>query len=136
MIRDIVKDIIFLQQKAAPAEKSDKAIAEDLKETLEAHSDTCVGLAANMIGFAKAIIAIRNGNATVVMYNPILLSSEKSYETEEGCLSLTGKRPCVRYEIIEVKYRDEAFRPKKKKFKGFTAEIIQHEMDHLQGILI
>ena len=136
MIRPIVKDIIFLQQKAAAAEKADKSIADDLKDTLEAHSDTCVGLAANMIGFAKAIIAIRNGHATLVMYNPVLLSSSGSYEMEEGCLSLTGKRPCMRYEVIEVKYRDEAFRPEKKKFKGFTAEIIQHEMDHLQGILI
>lgn len=136
MIRDIVKDIIFLQQKATPAEKADRPIAEDLKDTLEAHSDTCVGLAANMIGVAKAIIAIRNGKDILIMYNPQLLSTASPYETEEGCLSLSGKRPCTRYEIIEVKYRDEQFRPKKKKFKAFTAEIIQHEMDHLQGILI
>ena len=136
MIRDIVKDIIFLQQKAAPAEKSDKAIAQDLKDTLAAHADSCVGLAANMIGFAKAIIVFKQGKDAVIMYNPEILSAAGPYETEEGCLSLSGKRPCTRYETIEVKYRDETFRPKKKKYKGFTAEIIQHEMDHLKGTLI
>ena len=136
MIREIVKDIIFLQQKATAAEKSDKAIANDLKDTLAAHADSCVGLAANMIGFAKAIIVFKHGKDTVVMYNPEILSATNPYETEEGCLSLSGKRPCTRYETIEVKYRDETFRPKKKKFKGFPAEIIQHEMDHLKGTLI
>ncbi len=136
MIREIVKDIIFLQQKAAPAEKTDKAIAQDLKDTLAAHADHCVGMAANMIGFAKAIIVFKQGKESVIMYNPEILSAAGPYETEEGCLSLSGKRPCTRYETIEVKYRDETFHPKKKKFKAFTAEIIQHEIDHLNGTLI
>lgn len=136
MKRDIVKDIIFLQQKAAPAAREDKAIGEDLKDTLSAHSDTCAGLAANMIGFAKAIIAFRQGKDIVVMYNPELLSARRPYEAEEGCLSLSGTRKTTRYEEIEVKYRDSLFRVKKKKFKGFVAEVIQHEMDHLEGKLI
>ena len=104
MKRDIVKDIIFLQQKAAPATFEDKAIAEDLKDTLAAHRDTCAGL--------------------------------RPYEAEEGCLSLSGERKTTRYEEIEIKYRDQLFRMKKKRFKGFVAEVIQHEMDHLEGKLI
>lgn len=136
MKRDIVKDIIFLQQKAAPAAREDKAIAEDLKDTLAAHRDTCAGLAANMIGFAKAIIAFRQGKDIVIMYNPERLSAAHPYEAEEGCLSLSGERKTTRYEEIEIKYRDELFRVKKKKFKGFVAEVIQHEMDHLEGKLI
>ena len=136
MKKEIVKDIIFLQQKAAKAVKEDKPVAEDLADTLLAHADTCVGMAANMIGCAKAIIAFRQGKDIVIMYNPEILSAEKPYETEEGCLSLTGRRKTTRYEMIEVKYRDNTFRPKKKKFKGFTAQIIQHEMDHLEGKLI
>lgn len=136
MKRDIVKDIIFLQQKAAPATFEDKAIAEDLKDTLAAHRDTCAGLAANMIGFAKAIIAFRQGKDIVIMYNPERLSSARPYEAEEGCLSLSGERKTTRYEEIEIKYRDQLFRMKKKRFKGFVAEVIQHEMDHLEGKLI
>ena len=136
MKKEIVKDIIFLQQKALPATKEDKGIAEDLRDTLIAHADTCVGLAANMIGFAKAIIAFRDKKEIVVMYNPEILSASSPYEAEEGCLSLTGTRKTTRYEVIEVKYRDSAFRPKKKKYKAFTAQIIQHEMDHLAGKLI
>ena len=136
MKKEIVKDIIFLQQKAEKAVKEDKSVAEDLADTLHAHADTCVGMAANMIGCAKAIIAFRQGKDIVIMYNPEILSAEKPYETEEGCLSLTGQRKTTRYEMIEVKYRDNTFRPKKKKFKGFTAQIIQHEMDHLEGTLI
>lgn len=126
MKRDIVKDIIFLQQKAAPATFEDKAIAEDLKDTL----------AANMIGFAKAIIAFRQGKDIVIMYNPERLSAARPYEAEEGCLSLSGERKTTRYEEIEIKYRDQLFRMKKKRFKGFVAEVIQHEMDHLEGKLI
>lgn len=136
MIREIVKDIIFLQQKAQVAEKTDHSIATDLKDTLIAHADSCVGLAANMIGFTKAIIVFKDGKDAVIMYNPKILSAVNPYHTEEGCLSLPGKRPCLRYEHIEVKYRDETFHVKKKKFNRFTAEIIQHEIDHLKGILI
>ena len=114
----------------------DKAIAEDLKDTLAAHRDTCAGLAANMIGFAKAIIAFRQGKDIVIMYNPERLSAARPYEAEEGCLSLSGERKTTRYEEIEIKYRDQLFRMKKKRFKGFVAEVIQHEMDHLEGKLI
>ncbi len=136
MKKEIVKDIIFLMQKAAPATKEDFPIAEDLRDTLIAHADTCVGMAANMIGCAKAIIAFRDKKEITVMYNPELLSAAAPYEAEEGCLSLTGTRKTTRYDRIEVKYRDAAFRVKKKKYQGFTAQIIQHEMDHLQGKLI
>ena len=137
MVREIIRDIIFLQQKAVPAVKEDAAVAQDLKDTLEAHLDHYVGHAANMIGVNKAIIVFREGNHTVVMYNPeIVKHSPKAYDTEEGCLSLSGVRPCKRYETLEVTYRDAQFKKKKKTFQGFTAEIIQHELDHLQGILI
>ncbi len=136
MKKEIVKDIIFLQQKAQPATKDDRAIADDLADTLRAHADTCVGMAANMIGCAKAIIAFRDRQEIVVMYNPEILSAASPYEAEEGCLSLTGTRKTTRYELIEVKYRDAAFRVKKKKYKGFAAQIIQHEVDHLGGKLI
>ena len=101
------------------------------------HIDTCVGLAANMIGVSKAIIAIRDEKRFLLLYNPVItMHSLTYYDTEEGCLSLAGKRPCRRYDWVEVKYEDENFHKKRKRFQGFTAEIIQHEMDHLEGILI
>lgn len=137
MERPIVRDILFLQRKAEKASKKDSSAGRDLADTLEAHRENCVGMAANMIGIGKAIIAIKDGNKTILMYNPeITKTSETSYETEEGCLSLFGKRPCKRYDWVEVRYEDENFHRKKSRFKGFTAEIVQHEMDHLQGILI
>ena len=137
MIRPIVKDILFLQRKAEKASRKDRAVGRDLLDTLAAHSDTCVGLAANMIGASKAIIAIRDEKRFLLLYNPVITKhSPTSYDTEEGCLSLAGKRPCRRYDWVEVKYEDEDFHKKRKRFQGFTAEIIQHEIDHLSGILI
>ena len=137
MIRPIVKNILFLQRKAEKASRKDRAAGRDLLDTLSAHSDTCVGLAANMIGVSKAIIAIRDEKRFLLLYNPVITKhSPTSYDTEEGCLSLAGKRPCRRYDWVEVKYEDENFHKKRKQFQGFTAEIIQHEMDHLEGILI
>lgn len=137
MIRPIVKDILFLQRKAEKASRKDAQAGQDLLDTLAAHSDTCVGLAANMICSTKAIIAIKDGSRSILMYNPVLVkTSPSAYDAEEGCLSLSGHRPCRRYDWIEVRYEDEDFHKKKKRFDGWTAEIIQHEMDHLQGILI
>ena len=104
---------------------------------MSAHRDNCVGLAANIIGSSRAIIAVLDGEKPLLMYNPVITKSSLSmYDTEEGCLSLPGLRPCQRYEWIEVSYEDLSFHKKKKRFHGFTAEIIQHEMDHLEGILI
>ena len=137
MIRPIVKDIFFLSRKAEKASSKDRKDGQDLLDTLIAHYEDCVGLAANMIGSTKAIIAIRDGDRSLLLYNPVITKySPGAYDTEEGCLSLTGQRPCRRYDWIEVKYEDESFHKKRKRFQGFTAEIIQHEMDHLEGILI
>ena len=137
MIRPIVKDILFLQRKAEKASRKDASDGRDLLDTLTAHSDTCVGMAANMIGSTKAIIAVSDNGRLLLMYNPeVTKASPSTYDTEEGCLSLSGRRPCRRYDWIEVRYEDENFHKKKKKFSGFTAEIVQHEMDHLAGILI
>ena len=112
-------------------------IAQDLLDTLRAHAGHCVGLAANMIGEPKAIIAIQAGPAALAMLNPVITKkSARTYQTAEGCLSLPGERPVTRYESIEVSWRDQQFRKQKQKFQGFTAEIIQHEIDHCQGILI
>ena len=137
MIKDIVRDILFLQRKAEPATRNDWQVGRDLVDTLESKLDTCAGLAANMIGSTKAVILFRQGNKSVVMYNPeILKTSPAPYDAEEGCLSLDGRRPCKRYDKIEVKFMDSLFRKKTKTFTGFTAEVIQHEIDHLHGILI
>ncbi|MCF0155984.1 MAG: peptide deformylase [Veillonella sp.] len=137
MIKDIVKDTFFLQQKSRPATEADTQIGQDLLDTLEAHKDHCVGLAANMIGQAVCIIALRVGDGSLLMYNPVYKKvSPKTYDTEEGCLSLTGVRPVTRYEWVEVEFRDQNFKKQVAKFKGFEAEIIQHEVDHCQGILI
>jgi peptide deformylase len=137
MIRPIVKDILFLQRKAEQAGRKDAAAGRDLLDTLAAHSEDCVGLAANMIGSTKAIIAVSDNGRLLLMYNPeVTKASPSTYDTEEGCLSLSGRRPCRRYDWIEVRYEDENFHKKKKRFSGFTAEIVQHEMDHLAGILI
>lgn len=137
MIRPIVKDIFFLSRKAEKASSKDRKDGQDLLDTLMAHYEDCVGLAANMIGSTKAIIAIRDGDRSLLLYNPVITKhSPGAYDTEEGCLSLTGQRPCRRYDWIEVKYEDESFHKKRKRFQSFTAEIIQHEIDHLEGILI
>ena len=136
MIRPIMKDVIFLSQKAESATKKDRAIGLDLLDTLKAHQEECVGMAANMIGEKKAIIVCTLNNRNVLMYNPEIIKRNFPFETEEGCLSLTGLRKCTRYKEIEVVYLDESFRKKKAKFTGWDAQIIQHECDHLQGIII
>ena len=136
MIRDICKDELFLARKAAPASPEDLPIAQDLLETLIAHKDSCVGMAANMIGVAKRIIAFESEDGYLVMFNPVILKKSGPYETEEGCLSLTGTRKAKRFQTIKVQWQNETFQPRIKTFSGWTAEIIQHELDHCDGILI
>lgn len=136
MVKPIVKDIMFLSRKSEPATKDDAQIVADLQDTLKAHKDGCVGMAANMIGYKKRIIIVSLGFADLVMQNPVLKSKSGKYETEEGCLSLTGQRKTVRYKEIEVEYLDISFQKQRQKFVGFAAQIIQHEMDHLEGIVI
>ena len=125
MIRPIMKDIFFLNQRSEPATEADKQVAVDLLDTLKAHEEGCVGMAANMIGVKKCIIAVNMGFMNMAMY-----------ETEEGCLSLTGVRKCTRYQEIEVEYQDMNFKKQRQKYTGWTAQIIQHEIDHCQGIVI
>ncbi|MGT2754401.1 peptide deformylase [Streptococcus ovis] len=136
MIRPIVKDMLFLQQKSLPATQADLPIGKDLQDTLLAHKDSCVGLAANMIGVRKRIIIVNLGVLDLVMYNPVLLSKSSSYQTEEGCLSLTGTRETTRYQEIAVHFFNDAWQEQTMTFTGFTAQIIQHELDHLEGMLI
>ena len=136
MIRPIVKDILFLEQKSEPATKEDISVVNDLVDTLSANLEHCVGMAANMIGIKKRILVFSVGNMIVPMINPVILKKENSYETEESCLSLTGFRKTIRYETIEVEYLDIDFKKHKQVFNGFTAQIIQHEMDHFKGIII
>ena len=136
MIREINKDIILLAQPSVTATAEDTGIAQDLLETLMAHKDGCVGMAANMIGELKRIIAFDNEGEYMVMYNPVILKKEKPFETEEGCLSLTGVRKTRRYRVIKVQYQNEKMQIRMKTFTGWTAQIIQHEADHLDGIII
>ena len=136
MIRPVVKDILFLGQKSEIATKEDMLVVDDLVDTLRANLEHCVGMAANMIGIKKRILVFAVGNIIVPMVNPVILKKEKSYETEESCLSLTGFRKTMRYETIEVEYFDRNFKKHKEIFTGFTAQIIQHEMDHFEGIII
>lgn len=137
MVKEIMKDLLFLGRKAEAATKEDRAIAEDLLDTLRAHRDHCVGMAANMIGEQKAIIAIVEGNRLTAMLNPeVVKKSPKTYKTVEGCLSIPEEREVERHDWIEVKYRDMDWHKEKRKFTGFEAEIIQHELDHLEGKLI
>ena len=136
MIRTVVKDILFLEQKSEPATKEDVEVINDLIDTLRGNLDHCVGMAANMIGVKKRILVFSVGNIIVPMVNPVILNKEKPYETEESCLSLTGSRKTTRYETIEVEYLDINFKKHKQMFTGFTAQIIQHEVDHFEGIII
>ena len=137
MIRQIVKDVLFLEQKSEPATIQDKSIVTDLSDTLKANLDGCVGLAANMIGFKKRILVFTVGAGMIVpMINPVILKKEKPYLTEESSLSLEGVRQTTRYETIEVKFLDANFKEKTQVFTGFVAQIIQHEMDHFEGIII
>ena len=136
MIRPIIKDQLFLSQKSAPAAPEDLDIARDLLETLEANAAHCVGMAANMIGAAKRIIAFDNEGSYMVMFNPEIVKADGPYSAEEGCLSLPGVRKTKRYRSIKVKYQNDAFQTRFKTFTGWTAQIIQHEIDHCNGILI
>lgn len=136
MIKPIVKDILFLEQKSEDATKNDVVVIDDLVDTLRANLEYCVGLAGNMIGVKKRILVFTVGNLIVPMINPVILKKEKLYETEESCLSLIGFRKTKRYERIEVQYLDRNFKKQRQVFTGFTAQIIQHEMDHFEGIII
>ena len=136
MIKPITKDILFLQQKSQEASQADLSIGQDLQDTLLAHRDACVGLAANMIGVQKRIIIVSLGFGHLVLYNPVLISKAKPYKTEESCLSLKGSRPTTRYEEIVIRYRNQDWREVTMPFTGFTAQIIQHELDHLEGVII
>ena len=136
MIKPIMRDIFFLNQKSEPAMKEDIQTAVDLLDTLKAHEDGCVGMAANMIGVKKCIIAVNMGMFNIAMFNPKIVKRTGAYETEEGCLSLDGVRSCRRYQEIEVEYQDMNFKKKKEKYSGWTAQIIQHEVDHCNGVLI
>ena len=136
MIRDICKDQAFLAQKAEPASPEDLPVAADLLETLEVHRDGCVGMAANMIGVNKRIIAFDNEGDYMVMLNPVIVKQSGPYEAEEGCLSLNGTRKTKRFRSIKVQWQNEMLQTRLKTFTGWTAEIIQHEIDHCEGILI
>ena len=136
MVQPIMKDPIFLAQKSAPATKEDLQVAQDLLDTLTAHKDGCVGMAANMIGVSKRIIAFDNEDKYMVMFNPEIVKRSEPYEAEEGCLSLTGTRKAKRYRSIKVQYQNEQFQTRLKTFTGWTAQIIQHEIDHCNGALI
>ena len=136
MIRPIVKDVLFLGQKSEPATKQDLPVGQDLMDTLRANQDRCVGMAANMIGVRKKVIIVNMGIMNVVMYNPVIVKKDTPFETEEGCLSLTGVRRTTRYQNIEVEYLDGSWKKQRRKYSGWTAQIIQHEGDHLEGIII
>ena len=136
MIRPIVKDIMFLGQKSEPATKDDLQIAKDLQDTLAANREGCVGMAANMIGYKKRIIIVSMGFMDVVMFNPEIIKKSGPYETEEGCLSLTGTRKTTRYQKITVKYQDTNFQSHTQEYSGWIAQIIQHECDHMEGVII
>ena len=136
MIREICRDETFLSQKAAPATADDLATAQDLLDTLTAHKDGCVGMAANMIGVCKRIIAFDNEGTYMVMFNPVIVRQSGPYEAEEGCLSLSGVRKTKRFQTVKVQWQNEKFQTRLKTFTGWTAEIIQHEIDHCEGILI
>ena len=136
MIKPIVKDALFLNQKSSTATPADLPVAGDLEDTLKANREHCVGMAANMIGSKKRIIIVATGLADMIMINPVIIEKSEPYETEEGCLSLPGVRKTTRYNRITVKYQDKKFTEHTQKFSGYIAQIIQHECDHLEGILI
>ncbi len=136
MIRDICKDEAFLARKAEPATADDLGTAQDLLDTLAAHKEDCVGMAANMIGVNKRIIVFDDDGEYQVMFNPVIVKRDRPYEAEEGCLSLTGRRKTKRFQTIKVQWQNEKFQTRLKTFTGWTAEIIQHEIDHCEGVLI
>ena len=136
MVREIVHDPIFLAQSSAPATAEDISVADDLLDTLRANAEHCVGMAANMIGEAKRIIVFDNNGTYMEMFNPEILNTKEPYEAEEGCLSLDGVRKAKRYRTVKVRWQDRRFRTRIQNFTGWTAQIIQHEIDHCNGVLI
>ena len=136
MIKPVVKDTIFLGQKSEEATRADLAIADDLRDTLAENSEHCVGMVANMIGIRKRIIIANMGMGDIIMFNPVITKKDSPYETEESCFSLIGTRKTTRYKNIEVEYTDLNWNRQKQKYSGFLAQIIQHECDHLEGIII
>ncbi|MBE5973074.1 MAG: peptide deformylase [Paenibacillaceae bacterium] len=136
MIRPVMKDVVFLNQKSEPATEADKQVVQDLLDTLKANEEGCVGMAANMIGIRKRIIAVSIGFANIAMINPVIVKKSGMYETEEGCLSLIGVRNTTRYKDIEVEFQDINLKKQYQKFSGWIAQIIQHEIDHCDGIVI
>ncbi|MBR1560947.1 MAG: peptide deformylase [Clostridia bacterium] len=136
MIRDIVRDQFFLRLPARRADAGDAAIADDLLDTLRANAERCVGMAANMIGENVAVIAFSDNGKYVEMFNPVITKRDGPYDAEEGCLSLDGTRPAKRYRTVKVQWQTRDMKPRVKTFTGFTAQIIQHEVDHLFGVII
>ena len=136
MIKPIVTDVFFLGQKSEQAAKQDLPVGQDLQDTLQANRERCVGMAANMIGVKKRIIIVNMGLMNLVMFNPVMIRKDTPYETEEGCLSLPGVRKTTRYRNIEVEYLDASWKKHRQKYSGWTAQIIQHELDHLEGRII
>lgn len=136
MVREIMRDEAFLSQKSGPAAPEDLPVAQDLLDTLAAHKDGCVGMAANMIGVNTRIIVFDNEGRYMVMFNPEIIKKSGAYEAEEGCLSLSGIRKARRWKNIKVQYQNEKFQTRFKTFAGWTAQIIQHEIDHCEGVLI
>lgn len=136
MVKQIVRDVFFLSQKSEPATKADILVGIDLQDTLKANRERCVGMAGNMIGVKKNVIIVNMGLLDVVMFNPVITDKNTPYQTEEGCLSLDGVCPTTRYKNIEVEYMDMNWKKQKMKFSGWTAQICQHEIDHLSGRII
>lgn len=136
MVQEIMKDMIFLAQPSDPAMPDDLPCAQDLLDTLKAHRESCVGMAANMIGVRRRIIAFNDAGKYAVLFNPEIVRRSDPYEAEEGCLSLAGVRNAKRYRKIQVRYQDDRFRTRYKTYEGWTAQIVQHEIDHCNGILI
>ena len=136
MVKPIVRDVFFLGQRSEEATENDKQIMTDLRDTLKANHERCVGMAANMIGYRKRIIIVSMGFMDVVMVNPVILQRSQPYETEEGCLSLDGVRKTKRFRKIKVQYQDESFQKHTQDYEGEIAQIIQHECDHMDGVII
>ncbi len=136
MVKPIMRDPLFLVQASQDANAGDMQIAIDLLDTLKAHEDSCVGMAANMIGVHKRIIAFDNEGEYMLMFNPVIIQKSDAYETGEGCLCLPGQRKTMRYQTIKVRYQNSKMQMRVKTFTGWTAQIIQHEIDHCNGVLI
>lgn len=136
MVQEIMRDVSFLAQRSEPAVPEDLSIGQDLLDTLAAHKESCVGMAANMIGVNKRIIVFDNEGTYQIMFNPEIIKKSGAYQTEESCLSLSGIRPAKRWRSIKVRYQNEKFQERFKTFTGWTAQIIQHEIDHCNGIII